>query len=129
MLKSYRIGGQHQKKVLAIVVCSILALFFDSEIKCELQYESKMTLSNWFTVYKFEEENNIYVDELSTDILRKCAQIEKSELKVVEKYFEKDLSATLTYVSNDMDDRFKDTVDYKNKEINNKKRSMVRTPG
>ena len=59
-------------------MCSILALFFDSEIKCELQYESKMTPSNWFTVYKFEEENNIYVDELRTDILRKCAQIEKS---------------------------------------------------
>ena len=83
-----------------------------------------MTPSNWFTVYKFEEENNIYVDELSTDILRKCAQIEKSELKVVEKYFEKDLSAALTFVSNDMDDRFKDTVDYKNKEINNKKRRL-----
>ena len=81
-----------------------------------------MTPSNWFTVYKFEEENNIYVDELSTDILRKCAQIEKSELKVVEKCFEKDLSAALTFVSNDMDDRFKDTVDYKNKENNNKLR-------
>ena len=74
-----------------------------------------MTPSNWFTVYKFEESNNIYVDELSTDILRKCAQIEKSELKVVEKNFEKDLSAALTFVSNDMDDRFKDTVDYRNK--------------
>lgn len=30
LLKSYRIGGNHQKKVLAIVVCSILCMLFDN---------------------------------------------------------------------------------------------------
>ena len=38
LLKSYRIGGNHQSKVIAIVVCSILCLLFDNaNTNCDLQ--------------------------------------------------------------------------------------------
>ena len=76
LLKSYRIGGNHQHKVLAIVVCSILCLLFENgDKKCDLQYMWENTPALWYSEYTHVEDKDVYVDKLSTDTLQQCAKI------------------------------------------------------
>ena len=58
LLKSYRIGGNHPKKVLAIVVCSILRLMFMSEDgkHSELQFKHENSPANWYMEYTYGEK-------------------------------------------------------------------------
>ena len=117
ILKSYRIGGNHQKRVLAIVVCSILCLMFMSEDgkHCELQYKHVNSPANWYKEYMYVPEKDIFVEQLSSNILKQCAQLEKEEIKVIDDFFENELKDALDYVSKDIDDNLEDSVDMKKK--------------
>ena len=76
LLKSYRIGGNHQHKALAIVVCSILCLLFENgESKNNLQYMWENSPAYWFSEYTYEESKQVYVEKLSTDTLRQCGAV------------------------------------------------------
>ena len=123
LLKSYRIGGSH--KVLAIVVCSILCLLFENGGQnYELQYKSENTPASWYSEYNYVKETDIFVETLSSDILRKCAKVEEEELKVIDKYFEVELKDALDFVANDLDENLKDSVDIKAKAEVAKKRKL-----
>ena len=85
--------------MLTIVVFSILCLLFDNGgQKYELQYKSENTPASWYSEYNYVKETDIFVDTLSSDILRKCAKVEEEELKVIDNYFEVELKDALDFV-------------------------------
>ena len=71
LLKSHRVGGNHQNKVLVIVVCSILCLLPDGEEKKSLmQYVSEFCPANWYSEYQYEQKKQIFIEKLNTDTLK-----------------------------------------------------------
>ena len=128
LLKSYRIGGNHQHKVLAIVVCSILCLLFENgDKKCDLQYMWENTPALWYSEYTHVEDKDVYVDKLSTDTLRQCAKMEKNNLNVIDEYFENELKDALNFVAADMDESLRDSVDFQTRAEIAKKRKLCQS--
>ena len=129
-LKSYRIGGNKQKKALAIVVCSILCLVFESESEsevdkpCTIQYNHENTPANWCTEYAYIAEKDIFVDKLSSSTLKKCIQLKKEELEILDEFFEKELKDALDIVNRDMGQNNLDSVDLKARIEIKKKRKL-----
>ena len=73
--------------------------------------------------YKYVEEKDIFVEQLSSNILKQCVQLEKEEIKVIDDFFENELKDALEYVAKDMDDNLEDSVDLKKRsEITKKKK-------
>ena len=106
LLKSYRIGGNHQKKALAIVVCSILCLMFLAENiePCELQFDHENTPASWYTEYTYVKDKGVFAEQLSSNTLQKCIHLKKEEEKVLDDFFEAELKYALEAVNKDMDE-------------------------
>ena len=81
LLKSHRIGGEHQKKILAVVVCSILCLTWETE--SDIQFANVNSPANWYSNYKFEPKNNVFIENLSATTLKKCLKLEEEEEKLL----------------------------------------------
>ena len=89
LLKSHRIGGTHQKKVFAVIVCSILCLLPDGEFKQSLmQYTLDNCPAIWYSNYRFEPESKIFVEDLSTKSLKKYLKMSKEDSDVFNDIFE-----------------------------------------
>ena len=123
LLKSYRIGGNHQKKILAIVVCSILCLFFGDK-KCELQYKQENSPAHWYSEYTYVAGKQIFVQQLSSNILKKCVKVDEEDNKVINDFFENELKEALDAVTNDMDENQQDSVDLRARAEIAKKRKL-----
>ena len=80
LLKSHRIGGNHQKKVLAVIVCSILCLLPDGECKNTIQYAVKNSPASWYSNYRFEA--GLVIEDISTESLKKCIKLSKEDYDV-----------------------------------------------
>ena len=124
LLKSHRIGGFHQKKILAVVVCSIMCLLPDGEEICKLQYSHENTPANWYSRYKFEPEKKIFTDNLSLSALKKCIKLDEEDVKIFNEIFESDLHTALMFVKNDLDENFQDSIDLKTKIAVAKKKKL-----
>ena len=59
LLKSHRIGGEHQRKILAIVVCSILCTSWEKDLN--IQFLHVNSPASWDTTYKYEPKNDILI--------------------------------------------------------------------
>ena len=129
LLKSYRIGGNQQKKALAIVVCSILCLVFmgENDMSSELQFSHENTPANWYTQYKYETSKGVFVDQLSTNSLKECINLAVEEEKVVDDYFEHEINCALNAVDKDMDENLVDSVELRSKEEIRKKRKLCQS--
>lgn len=57
------------------------------------------------------KEKDIFVEQLSGNILRKCVKMEEDEMKVIDEYFENELKDALDFVANDVDENLQDFVD------------------
>ena len=123
LLKSYRIGGNHQKKILAIVVCSILCLLFGDE-NCELQFKYENCPATWYSEYSYVKEKNIFVQQLDANTLKECIKVNEEDTKVINDYFESELKDALDAVSKDMDENLQDSVDIMAKSEIAKKRKL-----
>ena len=66
LLKSHRVGGEHQQKILVVVVCSILCLAWGEE--SYIQFESKNCPA--YSNYNFETRNKVFIESLSASTLR-----------------------------------------------------------
>ena len=126
LLKSYRLGGDNQKKALAIVVCSILCLMFESEEEdlWTIQYDHENTPAMWYTEYAHIVENDIFVEKLSSSTLKRCIQMKKEEIEMVDGFFENELKDALDIVSKDIDQNLLDSVDLKARMEISKKRKL-----
>ena len=68
-------------------------------------------------------ERIFFVEQLSSNILEQCVQLEKEKIKVIDDFFENELKDALDYVANDIDDNLEDSVDLKKRsEITKKKK-------
>ena len=126
LLKSYRIGGDNQRKALAIVVCSILCLMFETEDEKlhNIQFDPENTPANWYTEYAYIAENDIFVEKLNSGKLKECIQLQKEETNILDTFFEEELKDALEFVSKDMDENLYDSVDIKAKSEITKKRKL-----
>ena len=122
LLKSHRIGGNHQKKVLAVIVCSILCLLPDGECKNTLQYAVKNSPASWYSNYKFEA--GLVIEDISTETLKKCIKVSEEDHDVFNKVFENDLKDAIEYVKNDMNENQEDNIDIKTKAEISKRRKL-----
>ena len=86
LLKAHRIGGNHQKKVLAVIVCSILCLLPDGECKNTIQYAVKNYPASWYSNYKFE--TGLVIEDISTETLKKCIKVSQEDHDIFNKVFE-----------------------------------------
>ena len=122
LLKSHRVGGSHQSKVLAIVVCSILCLLPDGEDKKSLmQYISEFCPANWYSELQFEQKKQIFIEKLNTDTLKSIFGVKQEDLDILEDLFEKELQSAIDYVAKDVDDNLYDSVDVQTRESIRKK--------
>ena len=80
---------------------------------CDLQFKHENSPANWYMEYKYVEGKDIFVEQLSSNILKQCVQIEKEEIKVIDEFFENELKDALEYVAKDMDDNLEDSVNLK----------------
>ena len=85
LLKSHRIGGEHQRKILAIVVCSILCTSWEKDLN--IQFLHVNSPASWDTTYKYEPKNHIFID----------------------------IKEALDFVTKDMNESNDDTIDIKTK--------------
>ena len=122
LLKSHRIGGDHQKKVLAIVVCSILCLEWKKE--SNIQFQSQNSPANWCIEYNYEPKTDMFVEKLSASNLTKCLKIEKDEEHIFNSFFESAIKDALEYVTRDLNENNEDSIDLKSKEATSKKRKL-----
>ena len=106
LLKSHRVGGEHQQKILAVVVCSILCLAWGEE--SYIQFASKNCPAYWYSNYKFEPKNKVFIESLSASTLKKCLEITDEESKVFNDFFENDLQDALDF---DIQENNKDSID------------------
>ena len=83
LLKSHRIGGEHQKKVLTIVVCSALCLQPDGEKKSKIQYEYQNCPAYWLMEYKYQAETQVFDKSINIDVLKNCIQLETEDLNIL----------------------------------------------
>ena len=126
LLKSHRIGGNHQRNPLAVVVCSILCLAPDGiTTKSEIQYSVENTPANWYADYKYDPEKKIVLESLSSSVLKDCIGIEEEEYAIFNEYFERELQDAIDFVENDMDENLEDTVTLKTKVDIAKKESLT----
>ena len=124
LLKSHRIGGAQQKKILTIVVGSILCLMPDGEQLSSIQYSHENTPANWYSEYIFEPEKKIFIKDLNSTTLKECLNIEKEEIDIFNEIFEKDLEHALEFVKNDIDENQQDSIDHLSKATIAKKRKL-----
>ena len=124
LLKSHRIGGEHQKKVLAIVVCSTLCLQPDGDKKSKVQYKYENCPANWLFEYKFQPDTKTYNKSINSNSLKNCLVLNEEEMNLFEEIFEKDLEKALIYVTNDMNENLKDSIDIEAKANTAKKRKL-----
>ena len=111
LLKSHRIGGAQQMKVLAIVVCSILCLMPDGDKPSDIQYKLENTPAYWYSQYIYEATKKVVIQELNTSTLKDCLKLDKEETDIFNDFFEKDLKIALDFVENDLDDNQQDSID------------------
>ena len=125
LLKSHRIGGEQQSKILVIVVCSILCLQPDGEQKqSEIQYTCENAPATWLYQYKYDLQKKIIGQNISAAHLKDCIAISDSDRDIFEKIFEEDIKTALDFVKNDMNDNFEDSVDITAKAEISKKRKL-----
>ena len=125
LLKSYRIGSEQQKKVIAIVVCSLLCLMPDGEnIKSEVQYITENTPAYWYSEYRFDQKNNIFVENLSAETLKNCIKLETEDMEKINEIFKKDLEDAICFVEKDIDENMQDSIDIRSKEYIAKRRKL-----
>ena len=124
LLKSHRIGGEHQKKILAIVVCSIMCLMPDGKMKSQIQYACENTPANWYSKYKYDSNKSMFVEELDASSLKNCLNMKEEELDIFNEVFEKDLKDALDFVEKDMGVDQQDTIDLISKARIAKKRKL-----
>lgn len=125
LLKSYRIGGNNQSKPLGIVVCSIMCLLPDGEDKeCDIQFSHENCPANWYTEYKYDEEKDIFVEKIDSNILKKCVKLDISEDTILTEFFENDLKDAIDFVSNDVNDDLQDSVDIQTRASIAKRRKL-----
>ena len=118
LLKSHRIGGEHQKKALAIVVTSILSQMPDGDLKkSKIQYKTENCPGNWLYQYQYNAENKCLSQKIDTSVLKSCLAFNEEDHKLFEEYFEKELEDAIEFVKNDMEDDLQDSVDRKAKAI------------
>ena len=122
LLKSHRIGGEHQKKILAIVVCSILCTTWEKE--SNVQFAKENTPANWYTSYKYELKKDVYVAKLSSTALKECLTVSDEDEKLFNSIFETDIKEALDFVGKDMNENNEDTIDAKTKESVAKRRKL-----
>ena len=105
-------------------MCSILCLLFDNGNTnySELQYKCENTPANWYSEYTYVKEKDIFAEQLSGNILRKCVKIEETEMKIIDEYFENELKDALDSVVNDVDENLQDFVDSRARAEISKKR-------
>ena len=125
LLKSHRIGGAQQKKILTIVVCSILCLMPDGEQLSNIQYSHENTPANWYSEYIFEPEKNMFIEDLNSTTLKECLNLEKEEIDIFNEIFEKDLEHALEFVKNDIDENQQDSIDHLSKSTIAKQENCV----
>lgn len=70
------------------------------------------------------KEKDIFSEQLSGNILRKCVKIEETEMKIIDEYFENELKDALDFVDKDMDENLHDCVDLKARADISKKRKL-----
>ena len=124
LLKSHRIGGEHQKKVLAIVVTSTLCLQPDGDKKSQIQCKVENCPENWLFTYKFHQETKLFDKSINVAFLKKCVGLTKEEEEIFEKVFEKDIEKALEFVKKDMFKNLQDPVDIQAK-VNTAKRRKL----
>ena len=125
LLNSHRIGGEHQKKILAIVVCSILCLLPDGEgKKSEVQYTYENCPANWLFHYQYQPESKVFNKNINATIMKECLTIDTEESNIFEQIFENDLEKAINFVQNDMNENLQDSVDIKTKAVIAKKRKL-----
>lgn len=122
--KSHGIGGAQQKKILTIVVGSILCLMPDGVQLSSIQYSHENTPANWYSEYIFEPEKKIFIKDLNSTTLKECLNIEKEEIDIFNEIFEKDLEHALEFVKNDIDENQQDSIDHLSKATIAKKRKL-----
>ena len=122
LLKSHRVGGDQQKKVLAVVVCSILCTSW-GERSC-IQYKTQHCPAFWYSSYKFEKRKSVLTELLNTTTLKKCLEVEKDEEKVFNDFFEMDLIDALDFVKNDIFENNEDSIDLESRKTIAKKRKL-----
>ena len=122
LLKSHRIGGNHQKKVLAVIVCSILCLLPDGECKNTIQYAVKNSPASWYSNYRFEA--GLVIEDISTESLKKCIKLSKEDYDVFKNVFHNDLKGAIEYVKNDIINGHEDSIDVKTKAEISKRRKL-----
>ena len=111
---------------MAIVVCSILCLMFETEDEKlhNIQFDPENTPANWYTEYAYIAENDIFVEKLNSGTLKECIQLQKEETNILDTFFEEELKDALEFVSKDMDENLYDSVDIKAKSEITKKRKL-----
>ena len=125
LLKSHRIGGEHQKKALAIVVTSILSQMPDGDLKkSKIQYKTENCPGNWLYQYQYNAENKCLSQKIDTSVLKSCLAFNEEDHKLFEEYFEKELEDAIEFVKDDMEDNLQDSVDKKAKVIIAKRRKL-----
>ena len=124
LLKSHRIGGEHQKKVLTIVVCSTLCLQPDGDKKSKIQYQYQNCPAYWMMDYKYQAETQVFNKSIDAGVLKDCIKLDTEELKFFEEIFEKELEKALEFVKNDIDEDLQDSIDIQAKANIAKKRKL-----
>ena len=101
LLKSHRIGGTHQKKVLAIVVCSILCLMPDGDKQSDVQYAAENAPAQWYSEHMYLSDQQCFIEKINAQVLKDCVRYSDSE-KVIISFFHEDLKNALEFVEKDM---------------------------
>ena len=122
LLKSHRVGGEHQQKILAVVVCSILCLAWGEE--SYIQFATKNCPAYWYSNYKFEPKNNVFIESLSSSTLKKCLDITAEEAKIFNDFFENDIQDALDFVANDIQENNEDSIDIQTRMSISKRRKL-----
>ena len=124
LLKSHKVGGENQKKVLAIVVCSILCLKSDGQKQSDVQYRNENCPSYWLYDYKYNAETLLFNKCLDSAVLKNCVNLTEREVEMFEDIFEKELHQALDYVKQDMNENMQDSIDIQSKVAITKKRKL-----
>ena len=123
LFKSHRIGGEEQKKVLAIVVCSIMCVAWAELTR--IQFLSANSPACWYAEYTYDSKKDVYIDKLDSKILKTCAKIENEEEEnIISEYFEKELETAIVYVNDDMNKNNIDSIDLLAKQSIAKRRKL-----
>ena len=124
MLKSHRLGPLSNAKPIVVVTTSALATLPEGFLQSDIQYQSKLSPSYWLYSFKYDQEKDLYINELDKSVLKEIASCDTEDHKIIKQIFDEELEKAFNYVYNDLDSNDCDSIDAATRAETKKKRRL-----